>query len=143
MRADARRAGIGNATVYRHFPARRDLHIDVYAEEVAALCARADDLDGLYSWLAGFIGHVAGKRDLAAALAAADGAPGSPEFAAWHDAITTVVTGLLDRAGEEVRAGVDPVDLLVMATGIALTGSGPERTARLVELLRHGTDRAK
>src|SRR5262245_59292327 len=33
----ARRAGIGNATMYRHFPDRRELIIAVYADEVAAL----------------------------------------------------------------------------------------------------------
>lgn len=139
----ARRAGIGNATMYRHFPARRDLHIAVYADEVAALCARAGDLsgaDGLYAWLGDFIAHVAGKRDLAAALTDDEG---SPEFEAWHDAIRDAVAGLLARAGTSVRPGVDPVDLLVMATGIALTGAGEERTARLVALLRHGTERPK
>src|SRR5689334_22040791 len=34
----ARRAGVGNATLYRHFPTRRDLIVAVYADEVTALC---------------------------------------------------------------------------------------------------------
>ena len=34
----ARRAGVGNATMYRHFPTRRELVIAVYAGEVTALC---------------------------------------------------------------------------------------------------------
>src|SRR6185312_14329068 len=43
----ARRAGIGNATMYRHFPDRRELLIAVYADEVEALCAEgANLLDG-------------------------------------------------------------------------------------------------
>ena len=131
----ARRAGIGNATMYRHFPARRDLHVAVYADEVAALCARAEDLrgaDGLYAWLNDFIGHVADKRDLAAALT------DEAEGAAWHAAIRDALAGLLERAG----SSVDPIDLLVMATGIALTGAGEERRARLLALLRHGTESA-
>jgi AcrR family transcriptional regulator len=40
----ARRAGIGNATMCRHFPDRRELLIAVYADEVAALCAQGEAL---------------------------------------------------------------------------------------------------
>ncbi|RKN40509.1 TetR/AcrR family transcriptional regulator [Streptomyces hoynatensis] len=40
----ARRAGVGNATMYRHFPTRRELIIAVYSGEVAALCARSRSL---------------------------------------------------------------------------------------------------
>ncbi|WP_368860526.1 TetR/AcrR family transcriptional regulator [Amycolatopsis magusensis] len=40
----ARRAGVGNATMYRHFPTRRELIIAVYAEEVSELCARSESL---------------------------------------------------------------------------------------------------
>jgi AcrR family transcriptional regulator len=36
----AHRAGVGNATMYRHFPTRRELIVAVYAEEVTALCDR-------------------------------------------------------------------------------------------------------
>src|SRR5262245_164327 len=70
-----RRAGIGNATMYRHFPDRRELLIAVYADEVAALCAQGDALledqsppDALFTWLRAFIAHVTGKRELALAI---------------------------------------------------------------------------
>src|SRR3954447_24387699 len=70
----ARRAGVGNATLYRHFPTRGDLLVAVYADEIAELCRRGeqlrgagDPLDALFAWLEEFVEHVATKRPLALA----------------------------------------------------------------------------
>ncbi|MGW3342684.1 TetR/AcrR family transcriptional regulator [Nonomuraea rubra] len=71
----ARRAGVGNATLYRHFPTRSDLLLAVYADEVSQLCASAETLreeassprEALHEWLRLFMDHVEGKRDLALA----------------------------------------------------------------------------
>src|SRR5947208_2495681 len=70
--AIARRAGVGNATLYRHFPTRGDLLVAVYADEVAELCARGaallqdpDPVGALFAWLEEFVLHVAAKRPLA------------------------------------------------------------------------------
>jgi AcrR family transcriptional regulator len=69
----ARRAGVGNATMYRHFPTRRELVIAVYAGEVSTLCelgqsiallADSSPVDALFRWLRAFIIHVATKREL-------------------------------------------------------------------------------
>jgi len=38
MNEVARRAGVGNATLYRNFPTRADLLVAVYQDEVDALC---------------------------------------------------------------------------------------------------------
>jgi AcrR family transcriptional regulator len=54
----ARRAGVGNATLYRHFPTRGDLLVAVYAEEVEALVAQGETLP-LFEWLDAFVVHVA------------------------------------------------------------------------------------
>ncbi|XVQ86695.1 TetR/AcrR family transcriptional regulator [Microbispora siamensis] len=40
----ARRAGVGNATLHRHFPTRAELLVAVYADEVAELCRQGADL---------------------------------------------------------------------------------------------------
>lgn len=83
----ARRAGTGNATLYRHFPTRRELIVAVYASEVADLCAPADTGEepgeALFSWLRAFIAHVATKRDLALAIS------GDKEtlYDEWHQAM--------------------------------------------------------
>src|ERR1700733_10026981 len=40
----ARLAGVGNATLYRHFPTRRDLLVAVCIDDVDALCALGNRL---------------------------------------------------------------------------------------------------
>ncbi|MGH3295986.1 MAG: TetR/AcrR family transcriptional regulator, partial [Trebonia sp.] len=71
----ARRAGVGNATMYRHFPTRRELVIAVYAGEVSTLCqlgsallADSSPAEALFRWLREFITHVATKRELPLAI---------------------------------------------------------------------------
>src|ERR1700739_4329668 len=58
LNAIARRAGIANATLYRHFPTREDLVLATYEREVAKLVDAADVLlrrqppsDALRSWV--------------------------------------------------------------------------------------------
>src|SRR5882724_4977889 len=65
----ARRAGVGNATLYRHFANRRELALAVYADEVASLRDRGTALlddpspgDALFAWLLAFVEHVTTKR---------------------------------------------------------------------------------
>ncbi|MFC4591524.1 TetR family transcriptional regulator, partial [Sphaerisporangium corydalis] len=146
----AKRAGVGNATMYRHFPTRIELIIAVYAEEVAALCAHGEDLlgdpdpgDALFTWLKAFIAHVATKRDLSLSAKGdpceADGR--SDLFARWHHSMITTASSLLDRARDAgaVRADLDVRDLLTVANGIALGGAAPDHADRLLHLVRHGT----
>jgi AcrR family transcriptional regulator len=64
----ARRSGIGNATLYRHFPTRDDLIEAVYRSEVEKLAAAEQrfaatmpPLEALRAWMLLFIDHVAGK----------------------------------------------------------------------------------
>ncbi|WP_049580328.1 TetR/AcrR family transcriptional regulator, partial [Streptomyces sp. SBT349] len=122
----ARRAGVGNATMYRHFPTRRDLLVAVYADEVAELRTLATTLqaelppaEALFTWLRAFVTHVATKRDLALATPE----DGTTPFAAWHTTMRTTATTLLthaQRAGT-IRPDLTADDLLPLATAIALT----------------------
>lgn len=140
----ARRAGVGNATMYRHFHARHDLVIAVYADEVTALCARAGTFaaelpegDALFEWLRALVGHLAPKRDVA--LAVTTGVARSPLFERWYRAIlnaTTTLSARAQRAGA-VRPDVDPADLVLLAASIALADAS--RHDRLLHVLRHGT----
>lgn len=152
----ARRAGVGSATMYRHFPARRELLIAVYADEVAALCATGDALltagpagDALFTWLLAFTGHVAGRRDLALAIPGAPGAPGSPAspggertalFDDWHAAMHATAARLLAaaRAAGVVTADLDAADLLTLASGIAVTSADADQAQRCLALIRRG-----
>jgi AcrR family transcriptional regulator len=141
----ARRAGIGNATMYRHFPDRRELLIAVYADEVTALCAQGEDLltdpsprDALFAWLRAFIAHVAGKRELAWAIPGDDRR--SELFDGWHEAMHSTASRLLVRARSAgaVSASLDVSDLLALANGIAVASSGPDQAQRCLALLRCG-----
>jgi AcrR family transcriptional regulator len=145
----ARRAGVGNATMYRHFPTRRDLIIAVYADEVTDLCADGERLlneeasaDALFDWLRLFIAHVATKRELALAISDDRVGQRSALFDDWHAAMRSTTTRLLSRAQQagSVRSDLLTHDLLALASGIALTGADSEQTGRLLRILRHGTD---
>jgi AcrR family transcriptional regulator len=139
----ARRAGVGNATLYRNFPTRGDLLVAAYADEVAQLCARgdaettADPADALFDWLGEFVAHVATKRALA--HAATSGEQRTERFAEWHAAMHRTAAGLVDRARQSgvVRADLDPADLLALASGVALAGGS---AARLLDLVRYGVE---
>lgn len=139
----ARRAGIGNATMYRHFPSRRELVTAVYAEEVASLTARAsltasDPLAELFAWLTLFVTHVRDKRALALSLTSPAG-DHETLFAQWHTTMNETAAALVDRAraAGTVAPDTDPVDLLLLATGIALSGAAT-RTPHLLDIVRRG-----
>lgn len=143
----ARRAGVGNATMYRHFPARRDLIVAAYAEEVEALCAEGESLLGaeepgeaLFGWLSSFVSHVATKRELA--LAIPEDGPGrrSGLFEGWHGRMLSIAGALVVRAwgAGDVRADLSARDLLSLANGIALAETDPDRVERLLMVVRRG-----
>jgi AcrR family transcriptional regulator len=143
----ARQAGIGNATMYRHFPTRRELIIAVYADEVAALCAQGEALledelpgDALFGWLRAFIAHVAAKRELALAIPNDQGGQRSELFDRWHKAMHTTASKLLARAQSSgaVGADLDVSDLLTLANGIALASVDTDQAERCLGLLLHG-----
>ncbi|MFC5826949.1 TetR/AcrR family transcriptional regulator [Nonomuraea insulae] len=138
----ARSAGVGNATMYRHFPTRSDLLAAVYADEVAHLCTRAEELrqsespqEALHEWLRLFMDHITTKRDLA--LAATDQ---TALHAEWHRSMLDTASGLLDeakRAGA-VRADLDVRDLLTLVRGITLAATDQAQAERLLSLVSWG-----
>jgi AcrR family transcriptional regulator len=141
----ARRAGVGNATMYRHFPTRRELLIAVYSGEVTQLCARSRALlagdssgDALFAWLLDFIAHVAAKRDLALSITGQR----TELFDRWHHSMHAAAAALLERAqaAGAVRPDLRAAELLALANGIALTTTDATQAARLVTLVRQGTD---
>lgn len=145
----ARRAGVGNATLYRHFPTRGDLLVAVYADEVAALCRKGADLlgdpspvDALFTWLEAFVVHVATKRALALAATEGPGTRRTRMFDQWHESMRSTATKLLCRAQDvgAVRPELTVTDLLAIGSGAALTGTNVAHAQRLVGLLRSGVE---
>jgi AcrR family transcriptional regulator len=143
----ARRAGVGNATLYRHFPTRGDLIVAVYADEVAALCRHGDDLStapdagaALFEWLDAFVVHIAAKRPLALAVTEGADQRRTRLFAEWHRRITEVAARLLSRAASvgAVREDLTIADLLALTSAAAIASANPDHARRLLTLLRTG-----
>lgn len=132
----ARVAGMGSATVRRHFPTRRALLEAVFRERVGALAALAGELTAaaepraaLLSWLGAIARDASTIRGLAVAL--------NLDLAAEPGSAPTCASAQLTEAGEPLfrRAadrgtlapGVTLTDLLTLVTGIALaTEQHPE-----------------
>lgn len=126
----ARQAGVGSATLHRHFPSRRSLLEVVFHDRVEALCARAQEHAhasepgvALFSWLRDLNAYAAAGRGLAASLLH-DGR--DTDLLKQNDACVTMITTaageLLHRAQQVnvVRPGVRTEDLLALVNAISL-----------------------
>jgi AcrR family transcriptional regulator len=143
----ARRAGVGNATLYRNFPTRRELIVAVCASEVEALRDHAEHVaampprDALIAWLDKFVEHIAANKGLAAALMT--GARNdSAIIEASNEVISQTVGRLLDRArsANAVKPDVDVVDLMSLANAVALIAEsdGQARAQRMLRMFFDG-----
>lgn len=136
----ARRAGVGSATLHRHFPNRAGLLEAVLRDRVQALCDRATDLltapnagAALVTWLRAVVTHAAAVRGLGPALT---GYEPDPAFSP-HIMIRQAAQQLLTRAHREgsVGAAVTVDDILHLANGIALTTESLHEPARRADAL--------
>ncbi|GAA2985889.1 helix-turn-helix domain-containing protein [Streptosporangium longisporum] len=143
----ARRAGVGNATLYRHFPTRGDLLVAVYAEEVTALCEQGAALLGdpspggaLLTWLDGFVVHIATKRALALTATEGGDERRTELFGRWHESMRSTARGLLLRAQQAgaVRADLAVADMLALASATAVAAADAPDARRLLRILHHG-----
>lgn len=147
--AIAKAAGVGSATLYRHFPTREALVEAAYRNELARVCESAGELladfpadRALRLWMDRFIDYVAAKQGMADALRAAV-ASGADPFAETLDKLADALGSLL-RAGAEsgsLRSDADPLDVGFSLAGVAVITSAPdqrERADRLLDLLLDG-----
>jgi AcrR family transcriptional regulator len=144
----ARLAGVGNATLYRHFPTRRDLLVAVCIDDVDALCALGNRLQqqtnadkALKRWLCAYIKHVSAKHGLAVAFTT--GLREDSEFVtACHTAINTIGSALLKKAQEAgaIRSDLDILELIDLVNAIALATESqrPKAANRLLDLVYDG-----
>jgi len=144
LEAVARCAGVGIGTLYRHFPTREDLYEAVYRREVEKLVELAKHLvetkitpvEALRRWLRAGVEFMATKKGMAAALAMA--AHGSSELVAYSlDRLTWAVGELLQRAAAagEIRADIDPEDLLRALVGMCYAHDGTGWQAKVLRLV--------
>lgn len=139
MREVARRAGVGVATLYRHFPTRADLLTAVLAERVEACgeqMRRALDDPDPWRALSGMIRAFADRQVHDRALNEALLGPGvvAEAFAAERRTHTRAMNVLIVRARDAglLRAGVGPDDVRAGLLAIAsLRGLPPARHAQV------------
>jgi AcrR family transcriptional regulator len=146
----ARQAGVGAGTLYRHFPTRDSLLEAVYRTEVEKLAAAEKQLadtmppiEALRAWMLLFVDYIATKQIIAPALNTLVGKP-SKLFDASGTLIKTAIHALVSRAIEsgDIRADLDPLDLLRALVGVSNVASGPDwsqSAKRLVQILIAGS----
>ncbi|MFG1807314.1 TetR/AcrR family transcriptional regulator [Streptomyces sp. NPDC049040] len=152
VRDIAAEAGVGTATIYRHFPTRADLIIAVYRHQVEA-CAEAGPAllaagptphAALGQWIDLFVDFLVTKHGLANAMQA-----DNTGFAALHtyflDRLLPVCTRLLDAAtaSGEIRPDLDAYQLMRGIGNLCIGADSDPRydARRLVALLVAGLRR--
>ncbi|ADP80196.1 TetR/AcrR family transcriptional regulator [Pseudofrankia inefficax] len=143
----ARYAGIGNATLYRHFPTRQDLvealltdRYDDLRATAERLLADRDPRAALITWLRSFITHMTTYRGLAASVMTVLRDP-ETELSASCKGMQAAAATLLAHAQESavIRPDLTVDELLRLTNGVAIAAEGnPDETARLLRLLTEG-----
>jgi AcrR family transcriptional regulator len=122
----AKRAGVANATLYRHFATRESLILEVYRSEVLQVVNAADQLlaarppiDALQQWVERLARYAMTKHGLAGALRAATNSD-APLFDETYDAIVGALARLLSAAEQagDIRPGLDPDDVILALAGL-------------------------
>ncbi|EKX63288.1 TetR/AcrR family transcriptional regulator [Streptomyces ipomoeae] len=152
VRDIAARAGVGTATIYRHFPTRADLIIAVYRHQVEA-CAEAGPAllasgptpyAALRQWIDLFVDFLVTKHGLAAVLQS-DNAGFETLHAYFLDRLVPVCTRLLEAsaAAGEIRTDIGALELMRGVGNLCIGAeNNPHYDARrLVELLITGLRR--
>jgi AcrR family transcriptional regulator len=148
VREIAAKAGVGVATLYRHFPTRADLivavcrrEIDACADAAPVLAAAHSPGEALARWMQRYAGFIATKRGLASALHSGDPAYNAlPLY--FEKRLHPALRSLLEAAAAagEMRGDVEPGDLLKAAgsLGMRAHGEDPAYPQRMVALLIDG-----
>ncbi|MFD0902603.1 TetR/AcrR family transcriptional regulator [Actinomadura sediminis] len=152
VRDIAARAGVGTATIYRHFPTRADLIIAVYRHQVEA-CAEAGPAllescatphAALARWIDLFVDFLVTKHGLASALRS-DEAGFEALHAYFLDRLVPVCGRLLQAAADagEIRSGLDAYQLMRGVGNLCIGADTDTRydARRLVGLLVAGLRR--
>jgi AcrR family transcriptional regulator len=144
----AKRAGVGIGTLYRHFPTREALVLEVYRHEVQqaadaapALLTKLEPVDALREWMERLAHYGMTKVGLAEALSSA--ASHESLAAEAYEPVISALSQLL-RANEEagtIRPGLDPDDVLLIMGFLWRIDPRTDwrsRSNRLLDLLMDG-----
>jgi AcrR family transcriptional regulator len=108
----AKAAGVGQGTLYRHFPTREHLLADVYRTEIGQQRGH-DPLEALTHWLDRLLDYVRVKRGVMAAIEAS---AWHELYADQHERLDSAFEKLLSagRASGDIRPDVDATDVFVL-----------------------------
>ncbi len=149
MRAIAREAGVGIATLYRHFPTRETLVDAVYRGQVQRLTSGAHELlaelpppAALRRWMDLFGNWIAAKNGMLDTLLTMIEA-GELPHAETRDELLAAIDVLLEagRASGEIRTDISAEDIAAGLIGVFTVAPAPDpdgRAARLLDLLMDG-----
>jgi AcrR family transcriptional regulator len=153
IRTIAAQAGVGVATIYRHFPTRADLVVAVYRHQVEA-CAEAgpallqrggSPFEALRDWVELFVDFLVTKHGLADMLQS-DSAGFSALHAYFLDRLVPACASLLDAAAAdgEIKHGIDAYELMRGIGNLCIGRDDPRYDPRrLVDLLLEGLRRPR
>jgi AcrR family transcriptional regulator len=149
LNAIAKRSNVANATLYRHFPTREQLVLEVYSLEVHNLVAAADELleelspsEALESWVARLAQYAMTKHGLASALQVAT-TQHAESFPDTYGPIVGALAKLLAAAEEagNVKPGLIPDDIILLFAGLFQMDPSTDwqtQSARLYHLVLGG-----
>jgi AcrR family transcriptional regulator len=149
MRAIASEAGVGIATLYRHFPTRESLVEAVYRDQVTRLVTGAHELlaqlppaAALRKWMDLFGDWIAAKHGMLDTLLAMISS-GEISHAQTRTELLAAINEILDagRAAGDLRADITAEDIAASLIGIFTVAPPPEhrdRTRRLLNILIDG-----
>ncbi|GAA1253847.1 TetR/AcrR family transcriptional regulator [Pseudonocardia aurantiaca] len=151
LNAIAKQAGVGQGTLYRHFPTREDLLAEVYRQDVdelvaaaPALLAEHEPVAALARWFDQVADYARVKRGVFAAV----------EVAVWKDLsahslgpIGDALTTLLDagKADGTIRPDVDARDVILLIGYLSRLGEAEwdARARHLLDVVLDGLRRRR
>ena len=153
LNAIPRRAGVANATLYRHFATREELVLAAYQHEVRDLVQTADlllqeqePIDALRGWVERLARYAVTKHGLADALRKAS-SPGSDLSTDTYNAIVGTLDRLLKAniSAGTLRADLDADDVILALAGLWQldpAGDWRARAQRIYDLVLCGLQRS-
>ena len=153
LNAIAKRAGVANATLYRHFATREELVLATYELEVGRLVDAAEVLldehapiDALRIWVERLAGYAVTKHGLADALRKATTPGNDLSSSDTYEAIVGALDRLLQAniAAANLRKDIDAEDVILALAGLWQldpTGDWKGQARRIYDIVLSGMQR--
>jgi AcrR family transcriptional regulator len=153
LNAIAKRAGVANATLYRHFPTRAELVLATYEREVGNLVDAAEvmlrkqaPIDALRSWVERLARYAVTKHGLADALRKAASRGNDLSSTETYDAIFGALDRLLEAniSAGNLRPDLDTEDVILALAGLWQldpAGDWKRQAQRIYEIVLSGLRR--